>query len=155
MFDPIKRARDSYARQNFLRFLGTELESLEPGRCTITLAIRPELTQQHGFAHAGVITTLADTAAGYAAYSTMPENASVLTVEFKVNLIKPAMGQALRAEANTIKAGRTLSVVEANVFAIDGGNEALAARMQATMMCLAGKADDPSISQRQETERKN
>lgn len=155
MFDPIERARASYARQNFLRFLGAELESLEPGKCSITLTIRPELTQQHGFAHAGVVTTLADTAAGYAAYSTMPENASVLTVEFKVNLIKPAKGQTLRAEANTIKSGRTLSVVEANVFAIDGGKEALTARMQATMMCLAGKPDDASISHDQVAEREN
>lgn len=146
MFDPITRARDSFARQNFLGFLGAELESLEKGACTITLAIRPELTQQHGFAHAGVVTTLADTAAGYAAYSMMPEDSSVLTVEFKVNLIKPAAGQSLRAEARTIKPGRTLSVVEANVFAIDGDDEALAARMQATMMCLLGKADDASIT---------
>ncbi|MGC9369732.1 MAG: PaaI family thioesterase [Paracoccaceae bacterium] len=148
MFDPIKRARESFARQNFLGLLGAKLQRLEPGACAITAPIHPDLTQQHGFAHAGVVTTLADTAAGYAAYSLMPENASVLTVEFKVNLINPAAGQTLRAEARTIKPGRTLSVVEADVFAINDENEALAARMQATMMCLLGKADDDSITRR-------
>ena len=104
-----------------------------------------ELAQQHGFFHAGALTTLADTAAGYAAFTLMPEDAAVLTVEFKMNLLRPGRGAAAVARAEVLKPGRTLMAVRAAVFcrAADGGAEELAATMLATMMCVRGRPDVP------------
>ncbi len=140
-FDPITRARDSFHRQAFLRLIGAGIDLLDPGRCVLSLAIRDDLTQQHGFAHAGVTTTLADTAAGYAAYTLMPADAGVLTVEFKVNLLAPATGERLIADARVVKPGRTLSVVGAEVVALAGDRRTPVATMLATMMCLPGRAE--------------
>ena len=99
------------------------------------MPFRPELGQQHGFLHAGVITTIADVAAGYAAYSTMPPNSEVLSVEFKVNLLRPGVGERFIARARVIKPGRTLTVVQADVFAIAHGAEKQVASFQGTMIC--------------------
>jgi len=117
--------------------IGGELVRVEPGVVEITLPYRPDLTQQDGYVHAGIITAIADTACGYAAYSLMPPESDVLAVEFKVNLLRPAKGEMFLAHAEVIKPGRTLTVVRADVFARSGVDEwQLIATMQGTMMRL-------------------
>ena len=135
------KVRDSFARQTFMQTIGARIASLAPGRCEIELPFRRELCQQHGYLHGGVVTAIADNAAGYAAFSLMPPGASVLTVEFKVNLLAPAAGERFRARGNVVKPGRTLIVVEAEVAAIANGEEKSIAQMLATMMCLEGTPD--------------
>lgn len=128
---------DSFAQQSIMTLLGARLARVEPGVVEIELPFRADLTQQDGFLHAGVITTVADSAAGYAAYSLMPAGSRVLSIEFKVNLLRPARGELFIARAEVIKAGRTLSVVRADVFATGANSEKeLVATMQGTMMCL-------------------
>jgi len=141
--DPDYRAKveASFARQAFLATIGARMAALEPGRCTLEMPTRPDLAQQHGFVHAGATTTLADTAAGYAAFSLMPAGSAVLTTEFKVNLLSPAKGEKLVARAEVLKPGRTLIVVRSDVFGVEDGKETLAATMLATMICLAGASD--------------
>jgi uncharacterized protein (TIGR00369 family) len=133
-------ARDverSCARQAIMNLIGAKLSLIEPGVIEITLPYRADLTQQRGFLHAGVVTTIADSACGYAAYSLMPAGSEVLSVEFKVNLLRPAQGESFIARAEVIKAGRTLTVVRADVFGIDGnGKRELVATMQATMIAI-------------------
>lgn len=141
--DYATRVRASFARQPFMTLLGAEITALGPGTCEITLPYRRELTQQHGFLHAGVVATLADNACGYAAFTLMPADASVLTVEFKLNLMAPAEGEALIARGRVCKAGRTLTVVQAEVSARRDGAETPVAVMLATMMALHGRSDAP------------
>ena len=125
----------SFARQAIMNLIGAKLSLIEPGVIEITLPYRADLTQQRGFLHAGVVTTIADSACGYAAYSLMPAGSEVLSVEFKVNLLRPAQGESFVARAEVIKAGRTLTVVRADVFGINGnGNRELVATMQGTMI---------------------
>jgi uncharacterized protein (TIGR00369 family) len=125
----------SFARQPIMNLLGAQLSLIGPGMIEITLPYRADLTQQHGFLHAGVVTTIADSASGYAAYSLMPAGSEVLSVEFKVNLMRPAQGETFVARAQVIKAGRTLTVVRADVFGIAGnGERELVATMQGTMI---------------------
>src|SRR5262247_914393 len=100
---------DSFARQSIMSLIDARLTRVEPGRIEITLPFRGDLTQQHGYLHAGIITTIADSACGYAALSLMPSDSEVLTVEFKVNLLRPAKGVSFVARSGVIKAGRTLS----------------------------------------------
>lgn len=118
--------------------IGATLTRVEPGVVEITLPYRADLTQQDGYVHAGIVTTIADSACGYAAYSLMPPESDVLAVEFKVNLLRPAKGETFLARAEVIKPGRTLTVVRADVFAITGAADArqLVATMQGTMMRL-------------------
>lgn len=137
------KVRDSFARQTFMQTIGARIASLAPGRCEIELPFRRELCQQHGYLHGGVVTAIADNAAGYAAFSLMPPGASVLTVEFKVNLLAPAAGERFRARGSVVRPGRTLLVVEAEVVAEDKGEEKPIAQMLATMMCLEGMPDRP------------
>ena len=128
---------NSFARQSIMNLIGARLIRVEPGVVEIELPFRADLTQQDGFLHAGVITTVADSAAGYAAYTLMPAGSRVLSIEFKVNLLRPARGELFVARAEVIKAGRTLTVVRADVFAVSGNSEReLVATMQGTMMCL-------------------
>lgn len=136
------RVRDSFARQPFMGHLGARLTALEPGFCEITVDYRRELTQQHGFVHGGVLASIADSAAGYAAFSLMPADASVLTVEYKLNLLRPGQGEAMIARGRVLKPGRTLSVVRADVFARRGAREEQVVSSLQTLMCLAGKSDD-------------
>jgi len=139
-----QRVRDSFARQGFMKKLGIEFRSISKGACELAVAFDESMTQQHGFFHAGVTTTLADNAAGYAAYSVMPEDSTVLTTEFKMNLLAPARGPELIARAEVIKPGRTLVVVRADVFSVGDGVEAHVATMLATEMCLMNKDDGPA-----------
>jgi uncharacterized protein (TIGR00369 family) len=127
----------SFARQPIMNLIGARLSLVEAGVVEITLPYRDDLTQQHGYLHAGIITTIADSACGYAAYSLMPAGSEVLSVEFKVNLLRPAKGETFVARADVIKAGRTLTVVRADVFSrAESGDRELVATMQGTMMCL-------------------
>src|SRR5215217_8921912 len=120
----------SFAKQTIMGLIGAELTRVEPGLVEITLPYRADLAQQHGYLHAGIVTTIADSACGYAAYSLMPRNSDVLSVEFKVNLLRPAKGEMFLAVAEVIKSGRTLTVVRADVFGLDqGGRRELVATM--------------------------
>lgn len=127
----------SFERQAVMRLFGAQLTKVEPGVVEITLPFRADLTQQHGYLHAGVITTIADSACGYAAFSVMPAGSEVLSVEFKINLLRPARGEIFVARAEVVKPGRTLVVVRADVFgAAENANEELLATMQGTMICI-------------------
>ena len=136
----VQRVHDSYARQAVMRTLGATLDGVEPGRVVIVMQHRPELTQQHGFLHAGVVATALDSACGSAAFTLMPADAAVLTIEFKVNLRAPARGPWLRFEGLVVKAGRTISVVEGKAWQHEpGGPETLCALMSATVMTVQGR----------------
>jgi len=132
--------RASFAQQSIMNFIGARLSRVEPGLVEITLAYRKDLTQQDAFLHAGIVTTIADSACGYAAYSLMPVGSRVLSVEFKVNLLRPAAGEFFVAHAEVIKPGKTLTVVRADVFANTGDERKLIATMQGTMMCIRSEA---------------
>ena len=117
--------------------IGAELTRIEPGIVEITLPYRTDLAQQHGYLHAGIITTIADSACGYAAYSLMPPESEVLSVEFKVNLLRPAQGEKFLAIAEVVKSGKTLTVVRADVFGVSSdAQQQLIATMLGTMICL-------------------
>src|SRR6185436_20171046 len=122
--------RKSFAAQSIMQTIGAQLSRVEPGIVEISLPYRTELTQQNGYLHAGIITTIADSAAGYAAFTLMPAGASVLSVEFKVNLLRPASGEMFLARAEVIKAGKTLTVVRADVFGISSVERTIVATMQ-------------------------
>ena len=129
--------RNSFAQQKIMSLFGARLRKVAPGHIEIELPYRDDLTQQHGYLHAGVVTTIADSACGYAAYTLMPPKSEVLSVEFKVNLLRPAKGESFQARADVIKAGKTLTVVRADVTATSSNNEStLVATMLATMICL-------------------
>lgn len=134
--DSDRRVRDSFTRQRFMETLGATVESVGDGTVVLRLPVREALTQQHGFMHAGAIATLADSACGYAALTKMPPDAAVLSIEFKVNMLAPAVGEALVARAEVIRAGRTIMVCRSDVYAVKGGEEKLIAAMQGTMMVV-------------------
>ena len=124
-------------------FLGAELVDVRPGACEIHLPFRPELGQQHGYFHGGVIGTVADNACGYAAYSLAPPDSTILTVEYKVNLVAPGDGQLLIGRGAVIRPGRTLTVSRADVFVVADGEERLCATALETLMILPGRPDAP------------
>ena len=128
--------KQSFAKQTIMGLIGAELTRVEPGVIEITLPYRADLAQQHGYLHAGIVTTIADSACGYAAYSLMPPNSEVLSVEFKVNLLRPAKGETFSAVAEVVKSGKTLTVVRADVFGIEQERRDLVATMLGTMICL-------------------
>jgi uncharacterized protein (TIGR00369 family) len=131
--------RDSFARQTIMATIGAALEMVEKGRAVIALPYAKHICQQHGFLHAGVVTTIVDSACGYAAFSMMPPGSAVLTVEFKVNLMAPAKGERFLAEGRVVKAGRTLTVTQGEVTAIEGDKRTTVAIITATMMRLEAK----------------
>jgi uncharacterized protein (TIGR00369 family) len=137
--DYAQRVRASFDRQGAMATIGAQLVAVEPGRVTIELPWTQELTQQHGFLHAGIVATALDSACGYAGSSLMPADAGVLTIEYKINLLAPARGQRFRMTASVIKPGRTISVSEGRAFAIDNGQERLIATMTATLMTVTGR----------------
>jgi uncharacterized protein (TIGR00369 family) len=138
------RVRASFDRQGAMRLIGAELTRIEPGLATIELPYRADLTQQHGFFHAGMTATIADSAAGYAAYSLFPADSSVLTVEFKINLVAPADGERLVATGRVNKPGRTLTICEFEVVAMKNSVPTVCALGLETLICLAGKPDRPT-----------
>ncbi len=135
------RVRASFAGQSVMTLIGASLARVEPGLVEIELPFRDDLCQQHGFFHAGITCTVGDSAGGYAAFSLFPAESSILTAEFKVNLLAPAAGERLRAVGRVVKSGRTLSVCDVDVFAIAGGRETLCAKLLQTLMRLDGRAD--------------
>ena len=137
------KVRDSFSRQGIMGHLGARLERLEPGLVEISLPFRPELSQQHGYFHAGVVATIADSAAGYAAFSLMPPGSSVLSIEFKVNLIAPANGQRLLARGKVLRSGRTITVCSMEAEVERDGVRTVCLVGQGTLMCLPGKPDRP------------
>jgi uncharacterized protein (TIGR00369 family) len=136
-----QRVRESFDRQGLMKHLGAELVSLEPGGAVIRVPFRGELTQQHGYFHAGVTGAVADSACGYAAYTLMAAEDSVLTVEYKMNLLAPADGEELVAKGRVVRSGKTLKVCMADVFVRKGSAENHCATVLATIMCMSGKAD--------------
>ena len=132
------RVRDIFARQPINTAFGMEIEELTPGVCALAMNYRPDLAQQHGFFHAGVVSTLADNAGGFAAASLMAAGADVVAVEFKVNFVAPAKGQRMRARAEVIKSGRTLTISQITVSMQDGDRETVCALMQQTCMAVGG-----------------
>lgn len=133
------RVRESFTRQAFMVTLGASLVRVTPGQVDIELPVRGPLTQQHGSVHAGAVTAVLDSAAGYAAFSLMPAGAAVVSVEFKVNLLEPARGERIVARGRVVRAGRTLFVCVAEAWAYADGRETLVAALQGTMMCLLGR----------------
>jgi len=138
------RVRTSFDRQQVMRTIGASLVSVAPGEVTIELPFRADLTQQHGFLHAGVVTTIADSACGYAALSLMVPAAAVLTVEYKVNLLAPARGDRVIARGRVLRPGRTITVCEADVVAVHAGGEQPVATMLATMIAVRERPDVPA-----------
>ena len=136
MIDPAieERVRSSFERQAFMTAIGASLSSIRRGEVEITLQVRPDLTQQHGFLHAGVVTAILDSACGYAALTTMQPASEVLSVEFKVNLLRPAAGERFVARARVKRAGRLLTVTGADCFSVGEGTEKLVATMLGTMI---------------------
>lgn len=131
-----RRVRASFGRQRVMDTIGATLARVSPGEVDILLPFREDLTQQHGFLHAGIVTTIVDSACGYAALSLMPSGTGVLTVEYKVNLMAPAAGAHMIARGRVTKAGRTITVCAGDVYAATDGQEKLVATMLATMMMI-------------------
>lgn len=136
------RTRDSFARQGIMALLGARLDRVAPGLVEISLPYRDDLAQQHGFFHAGVTSTIADSAGGYAAFTLFPADASVLTTEYKINLLAPADGRVLRALGRVVKPGRTLTVCDVEVFVEKDGQTRICAKMLQSLIALHGRPDD-------------
>ena len=141
------RVRDSFERQSFMTTIGAELVVVRPGEAEIRVPFREDLCQQHGLFHGGLIGTIADNAGGYASFSLMPPENSVLTVEYKLNLMSPALGEALVARAQVARAGRRITVCHADVFAVHDGVEKLCATALGTFMALENTSDHSLGSQ--------
>lgn len=135
------RVRASFERQSVMGLIGATLARVAPGEVEIQLPYRQDLCQQHGFFHAGITATIADSAAGYAAFTLFPAEASVLTSEFKLHLLAPADGERLRAVGRVLRPGRTLTVCETEVLVRKDGVETLCAKLIGTLVMLIGRAD--------------
>lgn len=135
------RCRDSFNRQPAMHLIGATISALRPGFCEVHLPRRHDVTQQHGFVHGGVLGMIADSAAGYAAYSLFPADSTVLTVEYKLNLMAPADVDELFARGQVTRAGRTLTIVAMDVVGRKAGREVHCATGLATMFCIQGRPD--------------
>ena len=135
------RVRASFAAQPAMTTIGAMLARVEPGEVDIDLPFRAELTQQNGFVHAGMLSAVLDSACGYAAFTLMPADAGVLSIEFKVNLLAPAVGERIVARARVVRAGRTVSVCTADAYAVRDGREHHVATMTGTMMTMLPRPD--------------
>lgn len=133
------RVRASFAKQGLMSTLGATLVNVAPGLVEIAIRPAPAISQQHGFVHAGAVSAIADTAAGYAALSLMPLDRGVLTTEFKINLVAPAVGDRIVARGKVVKAGRALTLAQTEVFAESGGQQKLIALLTATLMAIEGR----------------
>ena len=133
------RIQASFDRQGLKRLLGAELTLIAPGQVRIALHSRPDLTQQHGYIHAGATSAIADSAGGYAALTLLPGDAEVLTVEYKINLIAPAAGEHIEAVGTVLKSGRTLTVCRLDVLSVEGDNRWLIAAGQQTLFGVQAK----------------
>ncbi|HYP29711.1 MAG TPA: PaaI family thioesterase [Blastocatellia bacterium] len=133
------RVRESFARQTLMGTIGARLVTVSPGAVEIELPFREDLSQQHGYLHAGVVTAIVDTACGYSALTLMDAGAEVLTIEYKINFVSPALGERLVARGRVTRPGRTVTVCAGDVFAEGGGKVKLVASMLATMISLRGE----------------
>lgn len=133
------RVRDSFSKMTVMQTLGGTLGKVRPGQVEIFVPYSKQFTQQHGFLHAGIIATFLDTACGYAAFSLMPPDAAVLTVEFKVNLLHPGRGDRFVFVGSVVKCGKTITNVRGEAYAFEAGREKLIATMDATMMAVLGR----------------
>lgn len=133
------RIHASFDKQGLMSTLGASILHIAPGAVDIALFPSPAVSQQHGFVHAGAVAAVADTAAGYAALSLMPQGAGVLSTEFKINFVAPAVGERIVARGRVIKAGRTLTLAQTEVFSERGGEEKLIALLTATLMVIEGR----------------
>jgi uncharacterized protein (TIGR00369 family) len=140
------RVRDSFARQPFMDIMGARLGTIQPGRVQVVLPFDPKVTQQHGFFHGGAMGAIADVAGGYAAFSLFPADATVLTVEYKINIMAPGKGERLVAEGDVLRSGRTLTVVRVDVHADADGRRIHCATGTQTLIRLDGKSDGKSDS---------
>ena len=141
--DYAERCRESFARQKAMALIGGRMTLIEPGVCEVTLPFRDDLTQQKGYVHGGILGMIADSACGYAAFSLMPADCSLVTVEYKINILAPAKGGRLVARGEVVRPGRTLTVARAEVYSEENGRSVHCASMQQTLMMLAGQADRP------------
>jgi uncharacterized protein (TIGR00369 family) len=142
--------RDSFARQPFMDFVGARLTDLRPGFCELRVSHIPELTQQHGFFHGGLVASLADSAAGYAAFSVYPENSTVLTVDYKVNFLNPSEGETLIAKAEVVGDSNNIYHLKADVYAEKDGAQNHCLTGVFSMMCLLGKSDSANLGRKEE-----
>lgn len=135
------RVRESFAKQSMMATLGASLDEVRPGFCEISMPFSDRLTQQHGFIHAGALAAIIDSAGGYAAYTLFGDTDTVLTVEFKLNLMAPADGQLVIARGEVVRPGRSLTVTRGEVIVVKDGVEKTCAIMQQTMMRISGRTD--------------
>jgi uncharacterized protein (TIGR00369 family) len=131
-----KRIRGRFSNQGLLKNFSARLQRIAPGEAELVMPFDQKLTQQDGYLHAGAITTLVDSACGYAAYTLMPAGSRVLSVEFKINLLSPAKGDHFLARGRVVKPGRTITVCEGKFYSFKSGEKKLSAVMQATMICI-------------------
>jgi len=124
-----------------MEHLGAQLTEVSPGRVKIRMPYSPSVTQQHGYFHAGATSSIADSAGGYAGFTLFPENSSVLTIEFKINLVAPAIGDSLEATGMVVRSGRSLTICQLEVHALQGNERTLVALGQQTLMCMHGKPE--------------
>lgn len=136
-----RRVRESFARQPFMALMGAQMGALAPGRAEVILPYAESLTQQHGFFHGGSVGAVADTAGGYAAYTLFPADSTVLTVEYKINIMAPGRGERLVAVGEVVRSGRTLTIVKVEVYAERDGARTHCATATQTLMCLQGRSD--------------
>jgi uncharacterized protein (TIGR00369 family) len=136
-----RRVRASFARQRVMETIGATLTRVDAGAVEVALPHRDDLTQQHGFIHAGIVATILDSACGYAAFSLMSSDVAVLTVEYKINLLRPAKGDCLVARGRVVRSGKTLTVCAGDVVAQTGGTENVVATMLATIMAVRQRDD--------------
>src|SRR5918993_1956806 len=134
-----QRIRQSFAKQGLMTTVGAILDSVAHGAVDISMRPHPGISQQHGFVHAGAVSAIADSAAGYAALTLMPPGRGVLTTEFKINFVAPADGDRIVARGKVVKAGRTLTLAQSEVFALRGGHEKMIALLTATLMAVEGR----------------
>jgi uncharacterized protein (TIGR00369 family) len=139
--DFAKRIQNSFDAQGVMEHIGALMMSVRPGYCEIELPYSDEVSQQHGFFHGGIISTIADSAAGYAASSLMDAEDGVLTVEYKINFMAPAYGDRALARGQVMRAGRTLTVTRAEVSVFKDGHETVCATMQQTIMRITGRSE--------------
>ncbi len=130
------RVRSSFEKQDVMKTIGASLIKMAPGEVVIEFSYDQSLTQQNGYIHAGVVTTVVDSACGYAAYTLMPADSEVLTIEYKVNFMSPAKGETFKGIGKVLRSGRTITVCSGDVIAVEGGKERVVATMQATMISL-------------------
>lgn len=139
--DYAKRVQESFDRQGVMALLGATISRIAPGECEIRLPYKREITQQHGYFHGGIIGTISDSAGGYAAYTLMPHDSSVLTVEYKMNLLAPGDGELLVARGSVLRSGRSLVVTRVDAVVVKAGKETLCATLLQTLMTMHGKKD--------------